>query len=156
MVQDFGIHVNAGEMYPEAKAFKDDNVRRDYYGNLSYGWNWLDQAIGLDSLYDLATGDREKRFDDLEKLVGQNLDFVYVDIWGNNTGSSNDDSWQTRKLSKEINDNGWRMANEWGVANEYDATFQHWAADLTYGGFNQKGQNSEVMKSFVTTRKTPG
>ena len=72
-------------MYPEAKAFKDDNVRRDYYGNLSYGWNWLDQAIGLDSLYDLATGDREKRFDDLEKLVGQNLDFVYVDIWGNNT-----------------------------------------------------------------------
>ena len=28
------------------------------------------------------------------------------------------------------------MANEWGVANEYDATFQHWAADLTYGGFN--------------------
>ncbi len=52
---------------------------------------------GLDSLYDLATGDREKRFDDLEKLVGQNLDFVYVDIWGNNTGSYNDDSWQTRK-----------------------------------------------------------
>ena len=149
----FGIHVNAGEMYPEAKAFKDDNVRRDYYGNLSYGWNWLDQAIGLDSLYDLATGDREKRFDDLEKLVGQNLDFVYVDIWGNNTGSSNDDSWQTRKLSKEINDNGWRMANEWGVANEYDATFQHWAADLTYGGFNQKGQNSEVMRFLRNHQK---
>ena len=140
-------------MYPEAKAFKDDNVRRDYYGNLSYGWNWLDQAIGLDSLYDLATGDREKRFDDLEKLVGQNLDFVYVDIWGNNTGSSNDDSWQTRKLSKEINDNGWRMANEWGVANEYDATFQHWAADLTYGGFNQKGQNSEVMRFLRNHQK---
>ena len=149
----FGIHVNAGEMYPEAKAFKDDNVRRDYYGNLSYGWNWLDQAIGLDSLYDLATGDREKRFDDLEKLVGQNLDFVYVDIWGNNTGSYNDDSWQTRKLSKEINDNGWRMANEWGVANEYDATFQHWAADLTYGGFNQKGQNSEVMRFLRNHQK---
>ncbi|WP_462416026.1 endo-alpha-N-acetylgalactosaminidase family protein [Eubacterium ramulus] len=149
----FGIHVNAGEMYPEAKAFKDDNVRRDYNGNLRYGWNWLDQAIGLDSIYDLATGDREKRFDDLEKLVGQNLDFVYVDIWGNNTGSNNDDSWQTRKLSKEINDNGWRMANEWGVANEYDATFQHWAADLTYGGFNQKGQNSEVMRFLRNHQK---
>ena len=32
------------------------------------------------------------------------------------------------------------MANEWGVANEYDATFQHWATDLTYGGYNQKGE----------------
>jgi len=149
----FGIHVNAGEMYPEAKAFKDDNVRRDSAGNLRYGWNWLDQAVGLDSIYDLATGDRETRFDDLEDLVGTNLDFVYVDIWGNNTGSSNDDSWQTRKLSKEINSNGWRMANEWGVANEYDATFQHWAADLTYGGYNQKGENSEVMRFLRNHQK---
>ena len=149
----FGIHVNAGEMYPEAKAFKDDNVRRDSAGNLQYGWNWLDQAVGLDSIYDLATGDRESRFDDLEELVGTNLDFVYVDIWGNNTGSSNDDSWQTRKLSKEINSNGWRMANEWGVANEYDATFQHWAADLTYGGYNQKGENSEVMRFLRNHQK---
>ena len=149
----FGIHVNAGEMYPEAKAFKDDNVRRDTAGNLRYGWNWLDQAVGLDSIYDLATGERETRFDDLEKLVGTNLDFVYVDIWGNNTGSNDDDSWQTRKLSKEINSNGWRMANEWGVANEYDATFQHWAADLTYGGANQKGQNSEVMRFLRNHQK---
>ena len=149
----FGIHVNAGEMYPEAKAFKDDNVRRDTAGNLRYGWNWLDQAVGLDSIYDMATGEREGRFDDLEKLVGTNLDFVYVDIWGNNTGSNDDDSWQTRKLSKEINSNGWRMANEWGVANEYDATFQHWAADLTYGGANQKGQNSEVMRFLRNHQK---
>ena len=149
----FGIHVNAGEMYPEAKAFKDDNVRRDPNGSLRYGWNWLDQAVGLDSIYDLATGEREARFDALEKLVGTNLDFVYVDIWGNNTGSSNDDSWQTRKLSKEINDNGWRMANEWGVANEYDATFQHWATDLTYGGSNQKGENSEVMRFLRNHQK---
>ena len=149
----FGIHVNAGEMYPEAKAFKDDNVRRYADGSLRYGWNWLDQAVGLDSIYDLATGEREARFDALEKLVGTNLDFVYVDIWGNNTGSSNDDSWQTRKLSKEINDNGWRMANEWGVANEYDATFQHWATDLTYGGYNQKGENSEVMRFLRNHQK---
>ena len=45
----FGIHVNAGEMYPEAKAFKDDNVRRYADGSLRYGWNWLDQAVDLDS-----------------------------------------------------------------------------------------------------------
>ncbi len=149
----FGIHVNAGEMYPEAKAFKEDNVRRNSDGSLRYGWNWIDQGIGLDSIYDLATGEREARFDALEELVGQNLDFVYVDIWGNNTGSSNDDSWQTRKLSKEINDNGWRMSNEWGVANEYDSTFQHWACDLTYGGYNSQGENSEVMRFLRNHQK---
>lgn len=148
----FGIHVNAGEFYPEAKAFKDDNVRRDAAGNLRYGWNWIDQGVALDSVYDLATGEREARFDALEEKVGQNLDFVYVDIWGNQTGGS-DDSWQTRKLSKEINDNGWRMANEWGAANEYDATFQHWATDLTYGGASMKGENSEVMRFLRNHQK---
>ncbi|RHG15476.1 TonB-dependent receptor [Tyzzerella nexilis] len=148
----FGIHVNAGEMYPEAKAFNEDLVRRDASGNLRYGWNWIDQGIGIDSVYDLGMGLREKRFDELEEKVGQNLDFVYVDIWGNKTGGS-DDSWQTRKLSKEINDNGWRMATEWGSANEYDSTFQHWATDLTYGGYKLKGENSEVMRFLRNHQK---
>lgn len=148
----FGIHVNAGEMYPEAKAFSDALVRRDNAGNLRYGWNWIDQGIGIDSVYDLGTGSRKQRFDALEKEVGTNLDFVYVDIWGNKTGGS-DDSWQTRKLSKEINDNGWRMATEWGSTNEYDSTFQHWATDLTYGGFSLKGENSEVMRFLRNHQK---
>ena len=148
----FGIHVNAGEMYPEAKAFSEDLVRRDANGNLRYGWNWIDQGIGIDSVYDLGMGLREKRFDELEEKVGQNLDFVYVDIWGNKTGGS-DDAWQTRKLSKEINDNGWRMATEWGSANEYDSTFQHWATDLTYGGYKLKGENSEVMRFLRNHQK---
>ncbi len=147
----FGIHVNAGEMYPEAQAFTDDSVRRRN-GGLSYGWNWLDQAVGLDSVYDLATGNRKARFAALKEKVGNNLDFVYVDIWGNQTGGD-DDSWQTRKLSKEINDNGWKMANEWGAANEYDATFQHWATDLTYGGYSMKGENSEVMRFLRNHQK---
>ena len=30
-----------------------------------------------------------------------------------------------------------------GSGNEYDSTFQHWAADLTYGGYTSKGENSE-------------
>ena len=147
----FGIHVNAGEMYPEAKAFTDDSVRRDDNGNLRYGWNWLDQGVGLDSVYDLGEGHRRQRFNELNEKV-DNMDFVYVDIWGNKTGG-NDDSWQTRKLSKEINDNGWRMATEWGSANEYDSTFQHWATDLTYGGFELKGENSEVMRFLRNHQK---
>ena len=148
----FGIHINCGEMYPEAKAFNDDSVRRDRYGNLRYGWNWIDQGVGLDSVYDLATGNRKERFDKLKALVGDNLDYIYVDIWGNETGGS-DDTWQTRKLSKEINDRGWRMTTEWGPTNEYDSTFQHWAADLTYGGYKAKGENSVVMRFLRNHQK---
>ncbi|WP_461812952.1 endo-alpha-N-acetylgalactosaminidase family protein, partial [Faecalimonas sp.] len=148
----FGIHVNAGEMYPEAKAFSDKLVGRQKDKSLKYGWNWIDQGIAIDSVYDLAAGLRKNRFDELKKKVGDNMDFVYVDIWGNQTGGD-DDSWETRKLSKEINDNGWRMANEWGAANEYDATFQHWATDLTYGGYGMKGENSEVMRFLRNHQK---
>ena len=148
----FGIHINCGEMYPESKAFSDESVRRDQYNNLMYGWNWIDQGVGLDSLYDLATGNREGRFNKLKDLVKDNLDFIYVDIWGNTTGGD-DDTWQTRKLSKEINDRGWRMTTEWGPTNEYDSTFQHWAADLTYGDKKSKGENSVLMRFLRNHQK---
>ena len=54
---------------------------------------------------------------------------------------------------KMINDNGWRMTTEWGSGNEYDSTFQHWAADLTYGGYTSKGENSEVMRFLRNHQK---
>lgn len=149
----FGIHVNASEMYPEAKAFSEDLVRRNDTGALSYGWNWLDQGVGIDGLYDLGSGEREKRFDSLKEKVGDNMDFVYVDVWGNLTSSRYEDSWETRKLSKMITDNGWRMTTEWGSGNEYDSTFQHWATDLTYGGYTSKGENSEVMRFLRNHQK---
>lgn len=149
----FGIHVNASEMYPEAKAFNEDMVRRNASGGLSYGWNWIDQGIGIDGIYDLASGSREARFDALKEEVGDNMDFIYLDVWGNLTSSSSEDSWETRKMSKMINDNGWRMTTEWGSGNEYDSTFQHWAADLTYGGKNAKGENSQVMRFLRNHQK---
>ena len=149
----FGVHVNASEMYPEAKAFSEDMVRRNSSGGLSYGWNWLDQGIGIDGIYDLASGMRKSRFADLKSKVGDNMDFIYLDVWGNLTSSGSEDSWETRKMSKMINDNGWRMTTEWGSGNEYDSTFQHWAADLTYGGYTSKGENSEVMRFLRNHQK---
>ncbi|OZG68865.1 endo-alpha-N-acetylgalactosaminidase family protein [Bifidobacterium eulemuris] len=149
----FGVHVNASEMYPEAKAFSDDSVRRNSSGGLSYGWNWLDQGIGIDGIYDLSSGAREKRFKELKDKVGDNMDFIYLDVWGNLTSSSSEDSWETRKMSKMITDNGWRMTTEWGSGNEYDSTFQHWAADLTYGDAAKKGENSQVMRFLRNHQK---
>ena len=149
----FGVHVNASEMYPEAKAFNENTVRRNSNGALHYGWNWLDQGVGIDGIYDLASGARVKRFADLKKQVGDNMDSIYLDVWGNLTSSDREDSWGTRKMSKRINDNGWRMTTEWGSSNEYDSTFQHWAADLTYGGSTSKGENSQVMRFLRNHQK---
>jgi len=148
----FGIHVNASEMYTEAKAFDELLVRRNSSGGLRYGWNWLDQGIGIDSLFDLVSGRREARFDALEELVGQNLGWVYVDVWGNMT-STLEDSWATRRLTDEITSNGWRMTTEWGAGNEYDSTFQHWATDLTYGGYTSKGYNSSIARFIRNHQK---
>ncbi|MDO4913636.1 MAG: endo-alpha-N-acetylgalactosaminidase family protein, partial [Bifidobacteriaceae bacterium] len=148
----FGIHINASEMYPEAKAFNENLVRRNANGGLSYGWNWIDQGIGIDGAYDLASNSRVQRLADLKKQIGDRMDFIYLDVWGNYTSGA-EDSLETRKMSKMINDNGWRMTTEWGAGNEYDSTFQHWAADLTYGGAKMKGQNSQVMRFLRNHQK---
>ena len=148
----FGIHVNASEMYTEAKAFDELLAKRNASGGLSYGWNWLDQGIGIDSKFDLLSGRREARFDALYDKVGTNLNWVYVDVWGNGTGTL-EDSWATRRLSDEITSNGWRMTTEWGPTNEYDSTFQHWATDLTYGGYQAKGYNSTIARFIRNHQK---
>ena len=35
----------------------------------------------------------------------------------------------------------------------YKRQFQHWAADLTYGGYDKKGENSEVMRFLRNHQK---
>ncbi len=154
----FGVHVNASEMYTEAKAYCDELSRG--YNGVESGWNWIDQGIGINARYDLATKSRENRFKELHAQVGENLDFIYVDVWGNgvnNSGGGGDnsyeDAWASRMLSREINRLGWRMTTEWGPTQEYDSTLQHWAADLQYGGYQAKGENSEVMRFLRNHQK---
>lgn len=140
----FGVHVNASETYPESQYFEPDRLRKDNNGNYAYGWNWLDQGININARYDLAYG-RFDRFKDFNKVVGDDLDFVYVDVWGNGQSGDNN-AWMTHQLAKELNDLGYRAAFEWGYAGEYDSTFQHWAADLTYGDYTFKGVNSDIAR----------
>ena len=45
------------------------------------------------------------------------------------------------------------MAIEWGFGAEYDSTFQHWAADLTYGGYSLKGINSNITRFIRNHQK---
>ena len=63
----FGVHINASEMYTEAKAFNNDLSA----GN--YGWNWLDQGIGINSYYDLGSGARASRLKSLHDQVGMEI-----------------------------------------------------------------------------------
>ncbi|MGV3273911.1 endo-alpha-N-acetylgalactosaminidase family protein [Staphylococcus sp. 11261D007BR] len=147
----FGIHVNASETYPESKVFNPDLLRKNEDGTFNYGWNWLDQGININADYDLTHG-RKERFEALKEIVGDRLDFIYVDVWGN--GQSGDNSaWPSHQLAKELNDLGWRVGVEWGHGMEYDSTFQHWAADLTYGNAQNKGINSEVARFIRNHQK---
>ncbi|OUO98266.1 hypothetical protein B5F36_15300, partial [Anaerofilum sp. An201] len=57
------IHVNASEMYTEAKAFDELLVRRNSSGGLSYGWNWLDQGITKDQLNELIDSAKDYTFE---------------------------------------------------------------------------------------------
>lgn len=155
----FGIHVNASETYPESIYFEEDRLKKDASGKYSYGWNWLDQGININADYDLRHG-REQRFLDLKEKLdaadpdGKNdLDFIYVDVWGNGQSGDNG-TWASRQLAKEITETcDWRLAGEWGHANEYDSTFQHWAADLTYGGAANKGINSAITRFIRNHQK---
>ena len=146
-----GIHVNASETYPESKYFNENILRKNPDGSYSYGWNWLDQGINIDAAYDLAHG-RLARWEDLKKKLGEGLDFIYVDVWGNGQSGDNG-AWATHVLAKEINKQGWRFAIEWGHGGEYDSTFQHWAADLTYGGYTNKGINSAITRFIRNHQK---
>ncbi|HEP1808448.1 TPA: YSIRK-type signal peptide-containing protein [Streptococcus suis] len=146
-----GIHVNASETYPESQYFSEEILRRQANGDYAYGWNWIDQGINISGHYDLAHN-RLKRWEDLKKELGDGLDFIYVDVWGNGQ-SGGENAWETHVLAKEINMQGWRNAFEWGYAGEYDSTFQHWAADLTYGGFTLKGINSNIARFIRNHQK---
>ena len=95
------------------------------------------------------------RWEDLKKKLGDGLDFIYVDVWGNGQSGDNG-AWATHVLAKEINKQGWRFAIEWGHGGEYDSTFHHWAADLTYGGYTNKGINSAITRFIRNHQKMLG
>ena len=140
---EVGIHINASEGYPEADAFSEELMRIG-----SFGWNWVDESYSMNTMYDLTSGLRAQRLDSLrEQLTNEdNLDFIYLDVWSA-------DTWQTNKISQQFIERGWRCANEWGYANEDDATWNHWAVDVDYGGSGSKGINSDIMRFIRNHQK---
>jgi endo-alpha-N-acetylgalactosaminidase len=138
---EFGVHINAQETYPEAKAFNEDFID----GPNARGWGWLDQSYTINKLKDLYSGTREKRLDELE-AAAPGLDFVYLDVWYQ-------DQWESNRISEQFHDRGWRVTTEFGTSVANYSTWQHWATDKNYGGAASKGINSEVLRFISNHQK---
>ncbi|MBY7142847.1 endo-alpha-N-acetylgalactosaminidase [Virgibacillus sp. NKC19-3] len=138
---EIGVHINAQETYPEAKAFSEDLIE----GPNSQGWGWIDQAYVIDKLYDLYSGKRAERLAELEEAA-PDLDFVYLDVW-------HQDQWESNRITEQLNGMDLRLTTEFGTAMPNSATWQHWATDKNYGGAENKGMNSEVLRFIGNHQK---
>lgn len=138
---EFGVHINAQETYPEAKAFSDELIE----GPNSRGWGWLDQGYVINKIRDLASGARAARMDQLKKAA-PGLDFIYLDVWYQ-------DQWESDRVSEQMNDRGWRVTTEFGTSIANHSTWQHWATDKNYGGPTNKGINSELLRFIGNHQK---
>jgi endo-alpha-N-acetylgalactosaminidase len=136
----FGVHINATESYPEAKAFNEQLVDKT-----KKGWDWLDPSYYINSRYDGASGERLSRLKELKDQV-PNLEFVYLDVWYG-------DGWDSRQVTKDINAMGWRLETEFPNVLENDATWNHWAVDYSYGGQDTKGFNSNIVQFIRNHQK---
>ena len=139
----FGVHINATEAYPEAKAFNEQLVDIN-----AKGWDWLDPSYYINQRYDALSGNRYNRLKSL-KQESPNLDFIYVDVWGN----QGEAGWESRRLASEINSLGWELHNEFPSALEYDSLWNHWSAEKAYGGSETKGINSNIERFIRNNQK---
>ena len=167
---EIGIHINAQEIYPEAKSFNQAMLG----ATIGNGWGWLDQSHVIDKIWDLSTQARWKRLVQLyDRINGTNhydrpWPLAVEESLGSVTTSKQElkkeaeskphnmdfiyldvwyeDAWETRRVAEEINSLGWRFSTEFSAQGEYDSTWQHWSTDAAYGGAGAKGFNSDIIR----------
>ncbi|MEV8104351.1 endo-alpha-N-acetylgalactosaminidase family protein [Streptomyces sp. NPDC088135] len=130
----FGVHVNATEAYPEAKAFDEKLVDKT-----KPGWNWLGQSYYIDQRRDINSGDLAKRFQQLRDETDPNLSLLYIDVYYTH-------GWIADKTLRSVQKQGWNVATEWADKFERGSLWSHWANDLDYGGATNKGLNSKIIR----------
>lgn len=139
----FGVHINDTETYPEAKSFSEQLADPE-----QRGWDWLDPSYKIKQRNDAISGNRYNRFKEL-KSETPNLDFIYVDVWGN----QGEAGWESRRLASEINNLDWVVHNEFPSSLEYDSLWNHWSAEKAYGGSSTKGFNSNIVRFIRNNEK---
>lgn len=133
---DMSVHVNATEIYPQANAFDPAILS----GSAPYqpGWNWLDQSYYIDQQADLGSGRVLDRFQQLRDEV-PGLSGVYIDVYYSN-------GWVAEGLADQLNGMGLEVATEWGDKFVDNTVWSHWPNDLSYGGKDNKGINSTMIR----------
>ncbi|UVJ40819.1 endo-alpha-N-acetylgalactosaminidase family protein [Arthrobacter sp. CJ23] len=137
----FGVHINATEIYPEAKSFAEDLLT----ANKNLGWNWLDQSYMINQRQDINSGKLAQRIKELADATDDNLDFAYVDVYY-------EYGWLAETLQKELVKNGFRVGSEWADKLSRNNTWSHWANDEKYGGSTNKGVNSQILRFINNTQ----
>lgn len=131
---EFGVHVNATESYPEAKAFSDELIDEN-----AEGWAWMDQSYYMDQRHDLTSGNIMSRFDQLFSETNHNLSFVYIDVYYSQ-------GWLADSLSRRLNEAGVAVASEWSHRLPSNQIWSHWANDPDYGPDTSRGVNSQILR----------
>ncbi|MFF8833690.1 endo-alpha-N-acetylgalactosaminidase family protein [Streptomyces sp. NPDC015131] len=130
----FGVHVNATEAYPEARAFSETLVDKT-----RPGWNWLNQSYYIDQRRDLNSGDLARRLQRLRDETHRNLSLLYIDVYYTH-------GWIADRTLRIVRDQGWNVTTEWSDKFERASLWSHWANDLDYGGATNKGLNSRIIR----------
>ncbi|MGW0802878.1 endo-alpha-N-acetylgalactosaminidase family protein [Nonomuraea sp. NPDC002799] len=136
----FGVHVNATEAYPEARAFSEQLIGG------GRGWNWLDQAYLIDQRGDLTRGTLAGRLARLRRETDGNLGVLYVDVF-------RPYGWVADRTLAELRAQGWQVTTEWSDKLERSSLWAHWANDLNYGGVTNKGLNSQIIRFIRNDEK---
>ncbi len=121
---DAGIHMNATEAYPEAKAY-DDTLIYDVDN-----WRWLDQSKSIDKRYDAVSGNLHKRMDEM-KIDLPALKWTYVDVYFGY-------AWDAWKLATKLNANGWPLFTEFPHVAERYAVWTHTSQEFDKWGIKSK------------------
>lgn len=137
----YGIHINQTEAYPESLFFDESLVDVK-----DKGWDWLDQSYMINQRQDILTGNLADRVAKFRQQTDSNLDMVYVDVYYQY-------GWLADRLQKELTKNGFRVGSEWAYSLSRNNTWSHWATDEKYGGSNNKGINSQIIRFALNSQK---
>lgn len=105
-------------------------------------WGWMNQAYKMNDKKDLATGNVFKRLEQLRKDFPRipNLNWLYWDVYYEH-------GWQAEAFLRRMQEaQGWRIGSEWAYSLPTLSTWSHWASDEPYGGSENKGLNSTLIR----------
>ncbi|GAA2235244.1 endo-alpha-N-acetylgalactosaminidase family protein [Streptomyces amakusaensis] len=138
---DFGVHVNATESYPVARAFSETLVDKT-----NQQWDWLDQSYRIDQRRDLVSGDIVRRFAALRAETDPALNTLYIDVF-------RESGWTSDRLQRALREQGWRITTEWGHGLERSSLWAHWATETDYGPDTARGVNSRLVRFIRNHQK---